>query len=135
MKNLILIEAGKKYQFDTIEELIECIIDKDYYKMSSSEKIEKMKLKAFANCLQTDIDIVSEFKKDIEIAKKFFIIDEITYIYSLLLLNKIILLESTDSNMLTKWLDKSEIKDNYIIINHFAKELLLSYFERRLNND
>ena len=135
MKNLILIEAEEKYQFDTIEELIKCIIDENYYEISEIEKKEKLKLKAYANCIKTDFQIVSNFETNETLDNKFFILDEITYIYSLLLLNKVHLLESTDANILTKDLDKTSIKDNYIIVNHFAKELLKSYMERSGYND
>ena len=46
LKNLILIENGEKYQFDKLEELVEAIIDKNYYKMTKEEKQKKLELKA-----------------------------------------------------------------------------------------
>ena len=49
LKNLILIENNEKYQFDTLEELVEIIIDKDYYKLDDNQKREKLELKEFAN--------------------------------------------------------------------------------------
>jgi len=129
LKNLIVIENDDKYQYDNLEELVKGIIDKDYYNMTEQQKLEKRELKAFANCLMTDVEVVNDVPSNME--NKFVNIDEVTYIYSLLRLNKVVLLESTNSNFLTKYLDKSNITDNYIIVNHFAEELLKSYIERR----
>jgi len=129
LKNLIVIENDDKYQYDNLEELVKGIIDKDYYNMTEQQKLEKRELKAFANCLMTDVEVVNDVPSNME--NKFVNIDEVTYIYSLLRLNKVVLLESTKSNFLTKYLDKSNITDNYIIVNHFAEELLKSYIERR----
>lgn len=116
LKNLILIENNEKYQFDTLEELVETIIDKDYYKLSANEKQEKLKLKAFAN----------SFGKAGIVDTK----NEITYILSLLVLNKFMILEKVDSNVFTKDMNKSNLDGNYIIVNKFAKELLENYIER-----
>lgn len=110
LKNLILIENDEKYQFDTLEELVETIIDKDYYKMSDKQKQEKLELKAFANSFGREEIINTE--------------NEMTYILSLLILNKFMLLENINSNVFTKDMDKSNLDGNYIIINKFAKELL-----------
>lgn len=116
LKNLILIENNKKYQFDTLEELVQAIIDKDYYKMSDKEKHERLELKAFAN----------SFGKDGMINTK----NEIIYILSLLVLNKFMILENVNSNVFTKGMDKSNLDGNYIIVNKFAKELLEKYLEK-----
>lgn len=110
LKNLILIENNEKYQFDTLEELVETIIDKEYYKMSDEQKQEKLELKAFAN----------SFGKEGIINNK----NEITYILSLLVINKFMILENINSNVFTKDIDKSNFGGNYIIVNKFAKELL-----------
>ena len=58
------------------------------------------------------------------------IYDEITYILSLVILNRFILLEKKDSDIFTKNLDKSSMSDNYIILNTFAKKLLKEYIEK-----
>lgn len=110
LKNLILIENNEKYQFDTLEELVETIIDKDYYKMSEEQKQEKLELKAVAN----------SFGKEGIINTK----NEITYILSLLAINKFMILENVNSNAFTKDMDKTNLDGNYIIVNKFAEELL-----------
>jgi hypothetical protein len=125
LKNLILIENDEKYQYDTLEELVCTIIDKDFYQLSDAEKKEKLELKAVANSIQEKI-----LDKNYDVYKNFVLNDEITYIYSLLMLNKIMILENVESNYLTQNLDKTNIDGNYIIVNKFAKELLGKYLER-----
>lgn len=131
MKKLILIEGNDKYQFDALEEMVRFIIDDKYYEMSRLEKKKLLDMKAFASSLPYKVNIIDRLKKDELIEGKFIIYDEITYILSLLLLNKVTLLESTDSNIFTEYLDKSNISDNYIIVNRFAKELLSSYMANK----
>jgi len=127
LKKLILIEDDEKYQFDSLKELVHLIIDERFYEMTDEEKLKKLELKAFANCVQNNIEIVTKLNNEENIEGKFVAIDEVTYIYSLLLLNKVTLLESVDSNILTKELDKSKIEENYVIVNNFAKILLDKY--------
>lgn len=119
LKNLIVIENSQKYQFDTLKELVETIIDKNYYKMSDEEKTEKLKLQALANSLGNQ-----------EILSKINTKDEISYIFSLLLINKFMLLENVNSNIFTQYMDKVNLNGNYIIVNNFSKELLKKHLER-----
>ena len=51
LKKIILIENDKEYQCDTIEEVVEMLIDKNYYNLSNEEQLNKMKMKGIANCL------------------------------------------------------------------------------------
>lgn len=84
-----------------------------------------------ANCMNNKMKIVDQIDINNEsVDDKFIIIDEMTYILSLLMTNNIILLERVNSNIYTGTIDKSKIKDNYIIVNKFAKELLESYLKR-----
>ena len=113
LKNLILIENDEKYQFDTLEEIVKTIVDENYYQMSEKEKKEKLEMMAFANVLGKD-----------ELLKQINIKNEVTYILSLLAINKFMILESVNSDIFTKTMDKSNLDGNYIIVNKFAKELL-----------
>lgn len=133
LKKIIIIENGKECQFDTIEEVVKKLIDKDYYEMNKEQKNKKMRMKALANCINNKREIVQELPLDIndDIEGKFIIRDEITYILSLLITNNIILLERKDSNIFTKNLNKENLQDNYIIINTFAKELLKKYLKEQ----
>ena len=130
LKKLILIEDGEKYQLDTLEELVKLIIDNKYYEMTEEERKKKLELKAYTNCMQEEIEIITNRNEEIDIEGKLVAIDEMSYIYSLLLLNKVTILESTESNVLTAKLDKADITENYIIVNYFAKELLNKYIGR-----
>ena len=43
--------------------------------------------------------------------------------------NKIILLERTEANIFGRYINKENIKDNYIIINKFANEIMKKYLK------
>ena len=129
LSKIIIIENDNKVQCDSEEEVIKLLIDKRYYELSEKEKLEKREMKAIANCINKSFEIVENVNsKDLE--NKFVIKDETTYVLSLLIINKIILLERIDSNIYTSSIDKSNMKDNYIIVNKFAKELLKNYLEK-----
>ena len=129
LSKIIIIENDNKVQCDSEEEVIKLLIDKRYYELSEKEKLEKREMKAIANCINNSFEIVENVNsKDLE--NKFVIKDETTYVLSLLIINKIILLERIDSNIYTSSIDKSNMKYNYIIVNKFAKELLKNYLEK-----
>lgn len=131
MKNIILVEGNDEYEVDTIEELVRLIINSKYYEMTVEEKKRQLHLKAVANCMRERIGIINEWNDEVFDDNQFIAIDEITFIYSLLNFNKIILLEKTSSNILTKEMDKSNISDNYIMVNKFSKTLLNKYLESK----
>ena len=131
LKKIIIIENENKIQCDSEEKVIRLLIDKDYYELTEEEKLEKREIKAIANCLGNKMEVVKEIDIDEEnIDNKFIITDEMTYVLSLLITNNILILERIDSNIYTGRIDKSEIKDNYIIVNKFAKRLLEIYLKR-----
>lgn len=129
-KIIIIIENENKIQCDTEEEVVKLLIDDNYYKLSPEEKTEKMEIKAMANCINNKMKIEKEIDINSEdVENKFIIKDEKTYVLSLLITNNIILLERIDSNIYTKTIDKSKMKDNYIIVNKYAKDLLKNYLK------
>ena len=129
LNKVIIIEDDNKVQCDSVEEVVKTLIDEKYYELDEKEKLEKREMKAIANCINNSFVIVENVNsKDLE--NKFVIKDETTYVLSLLIINKIILLERIDSNIYTSSIDKSNMKDNYIIVNKFAKELLKNYLEK-----
>ena len=128
LSKIIIIENDNKVQCDSEEEVIKLLIDKRYYELSEKEKSEKREIKALANCINNKMQIVEDSDSE-DIENKFIIKDEITYVLSLLITNKIILLERIDSNIYTANINKSEMKDNYVIVNKFAKELLKIYLK------
>lgn len=132
LNKLILIENGKSHQFSKEKDLVKYLMGNNYYEQTESERLEQMKLNALAKTLDTNLEILNIEKNDnedkkIDIKNKFVIYDEKTYILSLLLAQRAILLESIDSNIFIEKLDKSKITENYIIVNTFAEELLNDY--------
>ena len=120
LKKLIAIENGESYQYDTLEDLVKDLIDENFYNMQQNEKVEIMQKKAVANSFKSleDIGIIDKIE------------DELTYILYLLTTNNVVLLEHKETEIFTKDIDKTELEDNYIIVNSFAEELL----NKRINS-
>lgn len=132
MENLIVIEGKEKYQYKDIKSLVENFINKNYFNMTKEEREKELEKKAIANTIQNNIKIVKRESNEMEFDTNVFVLyDEITYILSMLNLGKIILLERTDANILGKYINKANIKDNYIIINKFANEIMKKYLENK----
>lgn len=130
LKKIIVIENNNKIQCNSEEEVIKLLIDNNYYELTEEEKLEKREIKAMANCMNNNMKIVREIDIDTDnVENKFIIKDEMTYILSLLMTNNIMLLERIDSNIYTGRINKSGMKDNYIIVNKFAKGLLEKYLQ------
>lgn len=132
LKEFVLIENNKYYQYSNIEGIIKHLLGDNYYNLSKEEKIESMKLNAELMCASSKkivVDITNRKIENIDLKECFVIYDEITYILSVLLTNKYMLLENKEIDALVKGLemDKSALKDNYIIVNKFAEKLLLNY--------
>lgn len=130
MENLIVIEGKEKYQYKDINSLIENFINKNYFNMSKEEKKLELEKKAIANTIQNNIKVEKLDEKTSNYDDNSFILyDEISYILSMLKFNKLILLERTDANIFGKYINKESIKDNYIIVNKFANEIMKKYLE------
>lgn len=132
LKKLILIENGQSRQFSQEKDLVEHLMGDGYYNQTETEKLKQMELNAVAKCIGTSLKVVKinkeEVRKEkIDVKNKFIIFDEKTYTLSLLLTQRLMLLENTSSNIFTENLDKSAITDNYIIVNTFAEQLLDKY--------
>ena len=125
LKKLIAIENGESYQYDTLEDLVKDLIDKNFYNMEQNEKVEIMQRKAIAN----SYSLLDDIEKKTKMIDK--IEDEWTYILYLLTTNNVVLLEHKESEIFTKDINKKELKDNYIIINSFAEELLNKKIEKK----
>lgn len=129
MENLIVIEGKEKYQYKDIKSLIENFISKNYFDMSKEERKIELEKKTIANTIQSNIKIVKLEKNGDFDENAFILYDEFSYILSLAKFNKIILLERTDANIFGKYINKENIKDNYIIINKFANDIMKKYLK------
>ena len=130
MEKLILIEENNKIKVNSLEELVQKLLSNNYYELNSKEKLKILETKTYQNCILKNIPIIKIEKHNLNInlnQNVFILYDEITYILSLVKNNIMILLEKTDSNIFTKCLDKSNIKDNYIIVNRFIDDILNNY--------
>ena len=124
LKKLIVIENGQDYQFDSKEELVKAMLDENYYEMTDQEKKKIIEKKAQANCAVAKINN-PKFRnmKFEEIENMLILKNEITYILSLLRLGNLTILERKDANIFTKNIDKSNIKDNYIMLNYYIENI------------
>ena len=130
LNNLIAIEKKNDYQCNTINELVKKLIDEKYYELTLEQRKNKMKMLAMANTLNKKMVILDICSCD-NINGKFIIKDEFTYILSLLICGNIVLLEKKESNVFIKYTNVPESKDNYIIVNKFAKDILKSYLKEQ----
>lgn len=130
MKNLIVIEGKEKYQYDDLQSLVKNFISPNYYEMSKEEKENELEKKTIANTMLEKIKTMKIEKEIKEIDENAFILyDENTFILSLAKFNKIVLLERTDANIFSQYIDKQSFEDNYIIINKFANEIMKKYLK------
>lgn len=130
MENLIVIEGKEKYKYEDLQSLVKNFISKNYYEMSEREKENELEKKTIANTMLNNIKTTKIEKGTTEFDENTFVLyDEITFILSLAKFNKIILLERTDANLFGKYVNKENMKDNYIIINRFANEIMKKYLK------
>ena len=136
MDPLIVIIQGQQFKLKNLNNLVASIFGKSYFELSQEERLKVRYEKAHAisqfhkylpivNTEQgtygDNFDIV---KKDYDFENAFIIDDDYSYILSLCKINSFMLLEVRNSNIFTGLIDKSEIKDDLVVINHFAKEIL-----------
>ena len=136
MDPLVVIIQGQQFKLKNLNNLVASIFGKSYFDLSQEERLKVRYEKAHAisqfhkylpivNTEQgtygDNFDIV---KKDYDFENAFIIYDDYSYILSLCKINSFMLLEVRNSNIFTGLIDKSEIKDDLVVINHFAKEIL-----------
>lgn len=126
MKNLIVIEDGESFEYSTLEELVKDLISKDYYTMSDEVKNKKLIELIYKNIINMNIKDIKEKDNQINEYTK----NEYLAILFLLKNNVFTLLENIDSNIFVKYLDKANFKNNYIIVNKYAEEILKKYLEK-----
>ena len=140
MDPLVVIIQGQQFKLKNLNNLVASIFGKSYFDLSQEERLKVRYEKAHAisqfhkylpivNTEQgtygDNFDIV---KKDYDFENAFIIDDDYSYILSLCKINSFMLLEVRNSNIFTGLIDKSEIKDDLVVINHFAKEILVELY-------
>ena len=136
MDPLVVIIQGQQFKLKNLNNLVASIFGKSYFDLSQEERLKVRYEKAHAisqfhkylpivNTEQgtygDNFDIV---KKDYDFENAFIIDDDYSYILSLCKINSFMLLEVRNSYIFTGLIDKSEIKDDLVVINHFAIEIL-----------
>ena len=136
MDPLVVIIQGQQFKLKNLNNLVASIFGKSYFDLSQEERLKVRYEKAHAisqfhkylpivNTEQgTYCDNFDIVKKDYDFENAFIIDDDYSYILSLCKINSFMLLEVRNSNIFTGLIDKSEIKDDLVVINHFAKEIL-----------
>ncbi len=129
LKKIIIIEGENSIQCDTEQEVVQALVNPKYYEMSTQEKLQSLKMKAMANSLNKPMEILEpkDITSDTDLRNKFVLLNEKTYILSLLRTGQITLLENIDSNIYTSILDKRKFDKNYIVVNNFVDEILDAY--------
>ena len=72
--------------------------------------------------------VYNEYKNNFE-ENAYIINDEITYILSLLRLNKFSLFEEKDANIFAKYIENATYENNYVLINNYANEIMKKYLK------
>ena len=129
MDPLVVIIQGQQFKLKNLNNLVASIFGKSYFDLSQEERLKVRYEKAHAisqfhkylpivNTEQGtygyNFDIV---KKDYDFENAFIIDDDYSYILSLCKINSFMLLEVRNSNIFTGLIDKSEIKDDLVVIN------------------
>lgn len=136
MDPLVVIIQGQQFKLKNLNNLVASIFGKSYFDLSQEERLKVRYEKAHAiSQFHKYLPIVNTeqgtygdnfyiVKKDYDFENAFIIDDDYSYILSLCKINSFMLLEVRNSNIFTGLIDKSEIKDDLVVINHFAKEIL-----------
>ena len=121
----IIMEGGVDVRCNTFREVVENLIDPNYYSLTDNQKKSAIKRKAMFNYLN---QIGQESKPPIVTD------DEYTYIFSLLRSDIVHLLERMDGRELTKDIDIAG-DGNYVHVNCYAQELLDNYQSVKNKNE
>ena len=136
MDPLIVIIQGQQFKLKNLNNLVASIFGKSYFDLSQEERLKVRYEKAHAisqfhkylpivNTEQgtygDNFDIV---KKDYDFENAFIIDDDYSYILSLCKINSFMIIEVRNSNIFTGLINKNKIKDDLVIVNHFAKDIL-----------
>lgn len=136
MDPLVVIIQGQQFKLKNLNNLVASIFGKDYFNLSQEQRLKLRYEKAYKisefhkylPVIHTEKGTYGEnfeiIKKDYDFENGFIIDDDYSYILSLCKINSFMLLEVRNSNIFTGLIDKSKIKEDLVVINHFAKDIL-----------
>lgn len=140
--NLIINLNKSVYYLDNIKDLINLVFGEEYLKLTKEEQFKIRYKLLFPFSMEHKYLIVDSYKGIIKDSKKvednvnydinksFFIDNEVTTILSLCKINQLQILEKVDADILTKDMNKENIKGNYILLNKFVDELIKNKLNR-----
>lgn len=132
MNNIIMVKDAIDFECNNIEEVVKFIFGKNYYDLNEEEKLKLREFMAYKECLGKNIEIIlkrENINKE-NINTCFIALDEISYIISLLKYGNLVILEEKNSNIFSKYINKSsfeKLSKNYIMLNKFANEMIDNY--------
>lgn len=136
MEPLVVVIQGQQFKLKNLNNLVASIFGASYFDLSQEERLKVRYEKSHAisqfhkylpivhtekGTYGDNFEIV---KKDYDFENGFIIDDDYSYILSLCKINSFMLLEVRNSNIFTGLIDKSNIKEDLVVINHFAKDIL-----------
>ncbi|WP_455543039.1 hypothetical protein [Intestinibacter sp.] len=136
MEPLVVIIQGQQFKLKNLNNLVASIFGASYFDLSQEDRLKVRYEKSHAisqfhkylpivhtekGTYGDNFEIV---KNDYDFENGFIIDDDYSYILSLCKINSFMLLEVRNSNIFTGLIDKSEVKDDLVVINHFAKDIL-----------
>lgn len=141
MEPLVVIIQGQQFKLKNLNNLVASIFGADYFNLSQEERLKVRYEKAHAisqfhkylpviytekGTYGDNFEIV---KDDYDFENGFIIDDDYSYILSLCKINSFMLLEVRNSNIFTGLIDKNKIKDDLVVVNHFAKDILEELYD------
>ncbi|MDO5009719.1 MAG: hypothetical protein Q4E31_02750 [Intestinibacter bartlettii] len=136
MEPLVVVIQGQQFKLKNLNNLVASIFGASYFDLSQEERLKVRYEKSHAisqfhkylPIVHTEKGTYGDnfeiIKKDYDFENGFIIDDDYSYILSLCKINSFMLLEVRNSNIFTGLIDKSNIKEDLVVINHFAKDIL-----------
>lgn len=141
MEPLVVIIQGEQFKLKNLNNLVASIFGADYFNLSQEERLKVRYEKAHAisqfhkylPVIHTEKGTYGDnfeiVKDDYDFENGFIIDDDYSYILSLCKINSFMLLEVRNSNIFTGLIDKNKIKDDLVVVNHFAKDILEELYD------
>ena len=141
MEPLVVIIQGQQFKLKNLNNLVASIFGADYFNLSQEERLKVRYEKAHAisqfhkylPVIHTEKGTYGDnfeiVKDDYDFENGFIIDDDYAYILSLCKINSFMLLEVRNSNIFTGLIDKNKIKDDLVVVNHFAKDILEELYD------
>ncbi len=136
MEPLVVVIQGQQFKLRNLNDLVASIFGASYFNLSQEERLKLRYERAYAisqfhkylPVIHTEKGTYGEnfeiIKKDYDFENGFIIDDDYSYILSLCKINSFMLLEVRNSNIFTAMIDKSQVKEDLVVVNTFAKQLL-----------